>query len=198
MGALDHPSFAIDWMGTQAIKRSSYFTMVSRLPHVHPRILALCNYFRLDGTANLKLTSLKPRKRSSSCKSVIISSKRYQLKSDMARANQENKVEDLEDQLKEQRSTAGAHNQELITACNNLSEFVLANSHMTNRIAEMEQNLETEHQMHASALQGEITRFLEEMVIQEQNYQDLMDSRKTALDKKLLVLSKLVAGEETR
>jgi hypothetical protein len=36
------------------------------------------------------------------------------------------------------------------------------------------------------------------MVIQEQNYQDLMDSCKTALDKKLLVLSKLVAGEETR
>jgi hypothetical protein len=40
-------------------------------------------------------------------------------------------VEDLEDQLEEQRSTAGAHNQELITACNNLSELVLPNSHMT-------------------------------------------------------------------
>jgi hypothetical protein len=39
MGALDHPSFAIDWMGTQATKQSSSFTMVSRLPHVHPRIL---------------------------------------------------------------------------------------------------------------------------------------------------------------
>jgi hypothetical protein len=36
------------------------------------------------------------------------------------------------------------------------------------------------------------------MVIQEQNYQNLMDSCKTALDKKLLVLSKLVEGEETR
>ncbi|EFX72835.1 hypothetical protein DAPPUDRAFT_325879 [Daphnia pulex] len=55
MGALDHPSFAIDWMGTQAIKRSSSFTMVSRQPHVHPRILALCDYFRLDEKKRIEL-----------------------------------------------------------------------------------------------------------------------------------------------
>ncbi|EFX72393.1 hypothetical protein DAPPUDRAFT_110846 [Daphnia pulex] len=131
MGALDHPSFAIDWILKPPSKAhpSPWYLVcpTSTLEFWH--FATLSDLFVKTascwghGSLEKKRIELEAGRDKAELveillnwKPIIISSKPDQLKTDMARANQENKVKHLEDQLEEQRSTAGAHNQELYSS----------------------------------------------------------------------------------